>query len=187
MILNVVLIILVGILYYFHFKSAHNSDGFPATAGSSDIVFVNSDTLLENYEYIKDARKDLEAEQAKAENDFQQKGKKLQADIDEYQKNATKLTADQCAATEKVLQQQQQDLMQYKDALSQSLAEKEAAVNEKLFAAIRTYMKKLQGPKPYAFVLGYAKGGGILYANDSLDITKRVLEGLNKEYKEKGK
>jgi Skp family chaperone for outer membrane proteins len=31
--------------------------------------------------------------------------------------------------------------------------------------------------------MNYAKGTGILFANDSLDITKDVLKGLNKAYK----
>jgi outer membrane protein len=31
-------------------------------------------------------------------------------------------------------------------------------------------------------VLSFTKGGGILYANDSLDITKNVVKGLNEEY-----
>jgi outer membrane protein len=39
--------------------------------------------------------------------------------------------------------------------------------------------------KSYNFVLGYQKGGGILYANDSLDITREVVVGLNNEYKSK--
>ena len=34
----------------------------------------------------------------------------------------------------------------------------------------------------YEFILGYQKGGGILLANDSLDITQQILEGLNKKY-----
>ena len=32
---------------------------------------------------------------------------------------------------------------------------------------------------PYKYVLGMSGSGGLLYANDSLDITKQVLEGLN--------
>jgi len=31
-------------------------------------------------------------------------------------------------------------------------------------------------------VIGYSKGGGVLFAKEDLDITKAVLEGLNKKY-----
>jgi hypothetical protein len=36
----------------------------------------------------------------------------------------------------------------------------------------------------YQFIFGYTQEGGILLANDSLNITKYVLEGLNKKYAE---
>jgi len=32
-------------------------------------------------------------------------------------------------------------------------------------------------------VIGYSKGGGVLYAKEDLDITQDVLKGLNEEYK----
>jgi outer membrane protein len=31
-------------------------------------------------------------------------------------------------------------------------------------------------------VIGYSKGGGVLYAKEDLDITQEVLKGLNTEY-----
>jgi Skp family chaperone for outer membrane proteins len=31
----------------------------------------------------------------------------------------------------------------------------------------------------YKFILGYQRGSGILLANDSLDITKDVIRGIN--------
>jgi len=34
-------------------------------------------------------------------------------------------------------------------------------------------------------VLGYSKGGGILFANADLDVTKKIVEGLNNDYKAK--
>ena len=39
----------------------------------------------------------------------------------------------------------------------------------------------------YHFIMGYTKDGAILLANDSLDITENVIEGLNEEYKENSK
>jgi len=36
----------------------------------------------------------------------------------------------------------------------------------------------------YRYVLGASFGGNVLYANDSLDITQQVIEGLNAEYQD---
>lgn len=36
-------------------------------------------------------------------------------------------------------------------------------------------------------VIGYSKGGGVLYAKEDLDITQDVLKGLNEDYKSSNK
>jgi outer membrane protein len=41
-------------------------------------------------------------------------------------------------------------------------------------------LKDLNKANNYYYVLGYQRGNGILFANDSLDITKQVLQELNK-------
>lgn len=64
LILNAVLLIAVGILYYLHFEpSAGGNGGSAHSASVSDfkIAFVNADTLLEKYEYIKASAEIMEA------------------------------------------------------------------------------------------------------------------------------
>ena len=43
-------------------------------------------------------------------------------------------------------------------------------------------MKEFNAGDKFDMVIGYSKGGGVLYAKEDLDITKSVLEGLNKKY-----
>lgn len=184
LILNAILIIAVGILYYMHFAGKKSGEPIDSKK-QSPIVFVNSDSLLENYDYIKQAKKELEEHHQKAEADFNAKGESFQAEIKAFQTKAQSMTPDQIQAAEKDLKAKEDALMQYKDDLTKELAKKEQELDEKLFTSIRDYLKRNVGGKNYNYVLGYTKGGGILYANDSLDITKSLLEGLNKEYKEK--
>ena len=51
--------------------------------------------------------------------------------------------------------------------------------NKKLNTIIEQEEKQFNKDKNYAFILSYQRGSGVLLANDSLDITKPVLEGLN--------
>ena len=58
--LNIILLIAVAILYYFHFKDKKetivSSDNKPLSAihvNNADIVYVNSDSLLDQYEFYK--------------------------------------------------------------------------------------------------------------------------------------
>ncbi|MEY2792856.1 MAG: hypothetical protein RJA76_848, partial [Bacteroidota bacterium] len=48
---------------------------------------------------------------------------------------------------------------------------------------IREYITKINKENKFEFVLGYSKlGGGILFADESVDVTQKILDGLNKEY-----
>jgi outer membrane protein len=77
-----------------------------------------------------------------------------------------------------------QSLMQYQEQLSQQLMQDEMQLNDSLYNKITQYIRGYSKDK-YDMVFGYSKGAGILYAQDSLEITKEVLAGLNKEHPKK--
>jgi outer membrane protein len=189
---NVILTIAVAILFYLHFKGNNNSVStttgtetpmaMPVTA--KGIVYINSDTLLDNIKYYADMKKEFEAEQTRVKNELKSESDKLQADAQLYQKQAIGMTDMERQQTEGNLGMRQQALMQKKDDLLSRLDEKQGKSSEELYARISNYLHEFNKGKNYQFVLGYQKGGGILFANDSLDITKQIIEGLNKQYEE---
>ena len=75
----------------------------------------------------------------------------------------------------------QQGLMQERDNLLDKLKEEEAALTDSIHNDLMTYLKEFNKSNKFDFILGYSRGGGILFANDSLDITKKVIEGINKK------
>ena len=63
------------------------------------------------------------------------------------------------------------------------VGQEQAKKNEELYNNIREYISKTNKANKYEFVLGYSKvGGGILFADPSVDVTNKIIEGLNKEY-----
>ena len=193
-ILNVVLFVAVIILYFLHFsekKTGGNSD--PISSGnyiplpSSGIVFVNSDSLLENYEYYKNAKKQFEESQGKIKNELKTQGENLQKEIEQYQQQAIGMTDMEKARKEEQLTMKQQQIMARKEELLDKLDADQSKSSEELYNRLNQYLKKYNKGKNYNYVLGFQKGGGILFANDSLNITKDVVEGLNKDYQEEHK
>lgn len=160
-----------------------------ATADSKEsIVFVNSDSLLNNYEYFKQLRTTFEQKSKKAQSDLQSKGAAFQREVAAYQKNAATLSADQRAATEERLARKQQELAAYNQNAGNALANEEAAENEKLYNKVADYLKKYGKDKGYKLVLTYSKSNPtILFADESLDVTKEVVAGLNAEFKKEKK
>ena len=191
LILNVVLIIAVAILYYLHFKDRQPQSAVttvsakPADAKGRNIVFVNVDSLLTKYEFFKDTQKVLESKRFQLENDLTTKGRNLQNKVAFFQQRASTMTQEQGRATEAALQKEQQDIMAYRERAAQTLAAEEQTKNKQLYDQIYEYLKKINAQNKYEFVLGYTKGGGILFADPSADQTKVILAGLNKEYQPK--
>lgn len=162
-------------------KSGNSETG--TAAGKLDVVYVNSDSLLTNYEYFKAVQKTFEEKSKKAQADLQAKGAAFQREVAAYQQNAGTLSADQRASTEERLARKQQELATYNQNAGNALANEEAAENEKLYNKVADFLKIHAKEKGYKIVLTYSKSNpAVLYADESLDVTKEVLAGLNAEY-----
>ena len=71
---------------------------------------------------------------------------------------------------------------QKRDQMASELGRQERIrPNEEVYSHLTAYIKEYLKKKGrnYNFILGYQKGGGIIYAKDSLDITHEIVEGLN--------
>ena len=189
--LNMILVVAVGILYYLHFKgnnttsseeSTHVSTVLPLS--NAGIVFVNSDSLLDQYEYYRDKKVEFESAQAKVKAELKAQGDKLQQEVQDYQQQAGGMTEAQRAQKEEQLTGKQQQMMQRKDELLAKLDDEQSKSSEELYAKLNAYFKTHNKGRNFNYVLGFQKGGGILFANDSLNITKEVVDGLNKDFKE---
>lgn len=151
---------------------------------SAEIVYVNSDSLLNNYEYFKEIKGKFEDKSKKAEADLKNKGAAFQREVAAYQQGAQTMSADQRAQTEERLARKQQELQVYQQNAGSALQNEEAAENEKLYDKVAEYLKKHAKDKGYKMVLTYSKGNSaILFADESLDVTKDVIKGLNEAYK----
>jgi outer membrane protein len=151
---------------------------------NATIVFVNSDSLLNNYTYFKEIKAKFEGKSKKAQDDLKAKGTAFQREVAAYQQGAANLSADQRAATEQRLARKQQELQGYQQNAGAALQNEEGVENEKLYNKVAEYLKKHAKIKGYKMVLTFSKSNSsILFADESLDVTKDVIKGLNEEYK----
>jgi outer membrane protein len=188
--LNVVLLVAVAVLYYLHFSGrkapAALVAGTVAAAGkdqtTNQYAYVNVDSLLTKYDYFKVTRTQLEDRRKKLETEIAGRTRSLENEVVSAQRKANTMTLEQAQLTEQNLRRKEQELMRYQNDAARQLAEEEQKKNEELINNISLYLKKHTEDKPYKIVFGYSKGGGILYATDSLDITQEVLKGLNQDY-----
>lgn len=183
---NIVLTLAVAVLFFLHFSNKPGADSGAVADGNvvpgRRTVYVQVDSLLKNYDYFKESKKELENKNFQLENDLNSKGKSLQNEVAFFQQKAQTMTPDQARSIEAQLMKKQQDLVAYRDQSAQALGMEEAKKNEQLYKNIRAYIEKYNKENGFDYVLGYSLGGGLLFANPSLDVTKKIIEGLNKEH-----
>lgn len=183
-IVTAILGVAVIILFVLHFRSPAepNVSTGPSNPIATSIVYVNSDSLLDNYTFFKNKKKEFENREEEIKNHLKAESDRLQKDAAEYQERGAAMTENERAKKEDELMQRQQMLMKKKDDMFADFDKEQDQFNEELHAKLAGFLKEYNKGKNYTFILGYQKGGGILFANDSLDITQQVVDGLNKEY-----
>ena len=187
-ILNVILAIAVIVLYVLHFNiksTLSQVEEAPEASVPSDlsIAYVNSDSLLKNYDFFKDLEKQLVEKRDKLDKEYRNRAEGLQREITNFQSTAGNMTISQARAVEEDLRKKQQNLMMYQEQLGQQLMSEEAKMNAELYDKVSDYLKDYGMTTDLQIVLTYTKGSGVLYANDGLDITDQVIVGLNDTYK----
>jgi outer membrane protein len=152
----------------------------------AQIVFVNQDTLLSQYQYVKDMTSRLETKGRAAQNDVGARQQAIQREVAEYQRNANTMSADQRAATEQRLQRKGQEFQQYSQNAGAQVQNEQASEQVKLYEKISTFMKDYAKEKGYKMILTYQKGNAtMLYGDPTLDVTTDVVKRLNDAYKDK--
>jgi outer membrane protein len=186
LILNGVLFVAIIVLYVLHFSSNNDQTQEPTAAVAAplpvNIAYINSDTLLKNYEFSKIAAGELENKKDELQAEYENRARGLQSEIENFQRNAQNMTIAQARAVEEDLTKKQQNLLRYQETLTQTLVQEEAKISNELYDKVADYLRDYGISNNYQLVLTYQKGSGVLYANDSLNITRQIVEGLNQAY-----
>jgi outer membrane protein len=191
LVFNVILGIAVAVLYYLHFsnpsagvdsqkESKSKAISMPKIKlKSTPLVYVNADSLWENFTLVKQMRKEMEFEKKKFETKFEADYHKLESDYLALRDKAETLSQEEGMMKQQELMAREQKLTEFRQTEAERLAKLEADKTDKIQKTITEYLTEQYSKSNYAYILGYSAGGGILFANDSLEITNEVVDGLN--------
>jgi outer membrane protein len=193
LILNLVMLVGLVVLYVLFFSSRGKGDskvkGALDKAGNSNIsvAFVNNDSILSNYDLVKKLKVDLQAKGSRLENEIAAKQKSFEKDAAYLQEQVTKKTISEQSAQEIYgqLMQEQQKIYEMRDRYAAELQQSEMDMNVALLDSVMNFLNRYNEKYRFDYILGFTKGGNILLANDTLDITKDVIKELNAEYSKK--
>ena len=170
-------------------NSAPKMDEQPAAAGASTtgmkIAYVEVDSLMTQYTFAKDYSVTLEKKSNNARNTLTQKGNALQAAVNNFQQKLNNngfQSREQAASVQAAIERQQRDLQELQARLESELANETQKFNEALRDSLNNFLTSYNKDKKYDLILSKA-GDNILFADRKYDITKDIINGLNKRYK----
>jgi len=155
-----------------------------AADGAMNIAFVNSDSLLANYELHQEYKAKLEAKADDIERELDRRSQAFQENIAVLEQNAANMSPEQIQQTQLELQELQQRLLQYRDERTQDLAQEEQEFNLLIKADVDSALAKVQAAEGYDFIFSYGTVSELLAANPAYDITDIVVKALNEAYQE---
>jgi outer membrane protein len=188
-VLNVVLLAGLIILYFIVLKPGKSDTPNmaliqKASGGAVTIAYVNSDSILAHYDLVKSMRDELESKTIRLENELKTKQAAFEKDAAYFQEQVSKKTISEESAQEiyAQLMGEQQKLYELREKYSNDISKQEYDLNLLLLDSLNNFLKRYNEKVNFDYILSYNKGGSILTANDSLDITKDVLRLLNQEF-----
>lgn len=190
LVLNLLLLVAVGYLLMDKFsgnsarpETPDEQIVTPNSGKGAHIVYVNVDTLLNNYELFKARQKSISEREQQEDARLRTRGKSLEREIMALQEKAAggTMTPKDLKLEEERLMRKQQEFLADQERITKQLMEESTRINDELQAEIVRVIRSLKTDKEYDFVLSYGIGSPVLAVNDKLDITAVVLRELNKQ------
>ncbi len=165
-----------------------NTAATTSTDNSGKIAYVNLDTLENNYEYFKTKKAEFEKRQKAMQDEVERLARTFQSELTAFQQKAQAGTLSQSEgeAGQRRLAGMQENLEKRQQSLTEQLMKEQEAFNMELQKRLDDFLGSYNKDKGYDYILSYIKGGNILYAQPSLDITADVIAGMNEADKKNG-
>jgi outer membrane protein len=189
LILNVVLLLLVGYLYFDKFSSSSKKTTVANTQKCKDssthhgnkVAYIDLDSLQSSYEYYKILKTDFEKKQAASNNEVADLQRHYQARAMMLQQKGATMNQQEQEAAMKEINQMQQGLQAKKQALDNELYNSNSKMKEDILTRIQNFLKVYNNDGRYDYVFSY-EPGFMFYKDSALNITSDVINGLNDLY-----
>jgi outer membrane protein len=148
-------------------------------------AYIDTAELLKEYEKFKVEDEKFKVKSEEMGRPLESKFRAFENEAKNFQNNAR--IKGQAWAQQKgaELQQREQQLGIEQNALIQQLQVEGAQLRDSIIKEVKQFIKDYGKKEGYDYIYGTGDAATILYSKDSYDITKEVLEKLNKEYSSK--
>ena len=154
----------------------------PVAVSGLKIAFVDIDSLLANYAFYQDLTEELIRKQENFRLSLAEDEKSLQKDIDDFNnkvRNNVYSSAERVQQEQNRLERKRQAYIEKGNKYAKELDDQNTANSQKVGEAIDKFVKEYNKKNGYNLIITRSS---ILYADDVMNITAEILDGLNAEY-----
>lgn len=185
---NIVLLVLVGVLFYLHFNTGKKEvtrqavqPGNTNTTAGNKVAYIDLDSLQENYDYYKKIKVEFERKQNASNDEVASLQKKYQGRAVQLQQKGPSMTPQEQQGAMDEINKMQQDLQNKKQVLDNELYNYNTKMKEDILKRIQDFLKDYNSDARYSYIFSY-EPGLMFYKDSTLNITADVIKGLNDLY-----
>ena len=164
-------------------KSDQQSTKSTPVEGGLKIAYLQTDSVLLNYELSIDLNEDYIDKQKQYSNEYANKRKSVEQKAAAFQEKVQRggfLTEERAMRERDRILAEQQEVQQLDQELSNKLATMEQKINGQLIDSIKSYVETYNKTHQYDYI--FSNNGNIIVGAQPYNITKDILEGLNDRY-----
>jgi outer membrane protein len=151
------------------------------------IAYVRSYDLIEKYQGTLQARGVFEQQKSSMTTAVDSLKMNFERARMDYLNRASQMTAGQRQNQEQLLGQQQNQVLQYSQAVEERLEEADTKMMQGILNQVNSFVEEYAKENGFDLVLGTTLSGSLLYGEAGLDVTDDLLAKLNDRFKGKAK
>ena len=190
-ILNILLLVAVGVLFYLHFNSSKPNSVKAVASKPSEknispcrIAYFEMDSIENSFTVVKDVKNELGREEDKINNEMASLEKKYRDKINQYQSQAATMTQVQSEMANRDVLQMQETIKGKKQELDSRYQDLYMRKMRDVKSKIEEFLKDYNDQKGYSYIVAYEPG--LFYFKDTAyNITPDLIKGLNSRYLKK--
>lgn len=193
LVLNVILLLAVGVLFYLHFSSNKNTSGknggvkptsVPMDKGAGfRMAYFEMEAVNDSFQMMKDVRAELNKKEEQKSKEYAKLRQEMEKQWNDY--NNAQLTAQQSELIKRELQQKDRYLTARMQEHDQNIQDFTVRKQTEVRTMIENFLAEYNKSRNFSYIIGYEPGFIFYYKDSAFNITTDLLQGLNESYKKK--
>jgi outer membrane protein len=186
---NVILTLLCGYLVYNQLTSGNKRSASPSATpgtGSFRMAYFEMDSIAANFDMVKDLKTEMTKREDAIKAELDRLGKSMQQKLSYYQQQAStgSLTQEQSDAASREMRSLDDNLKSRQQSLESEYSDFVLRRQNEIKTKIEEFLKEYNNDNQYSYIVSYEPG--LFYYKDSVhNITRDLIDGLNKKFKAK--